>query len=381
VLLACAAAVAAACGGGLYLQEIVTKTTKPARVVVIFSVEDRNGPVTDLTPESFRLSEDGLAVSNTADWHLTKPDLRARQRTLLLVDYGGRISEADRTAVANAARIFVDRMRGIGKMAVYAFDGSAEPHLISPFSEDLPQEDLAKLDTFEAKDVSTDLHSGYRSAFDVLVTELRKGSLDIGAMVVVARAPDRAARLTLGELTDHIDAADVQMPRYAVGVGDSVRQAGLAELSTAEPIYLATTAELGKALYELATKLREHGTSYYLLSFCSPARAGDHELTVEARRTSRDDKGEPVEEWGSLSHRFSAEGFGPGCDPRRADEGEGGGGAGGQGGGGGGGSATAPATTATPASTDGGPQPAVPVPAPGAQPAGQPGAQPGGSGD
>jgi hypothetical protein len=131
-------------------------------------------------------------------------------------------------------------------------------------------------------------------------------------------------------------------------------------------------ADLGKALYELATKLRTQSTSYYLLSFCSPTRAGQHELTIEARRTIKDEKGKPLEEWGTLSHVFSAEGFGAGCDPAKTDEG--GAGAGGEGGAGGAPAAgsAAPAVSGAPVVPGpapppkaSGPAPAIPVPAPG----------------
>lgn len=336
LILAC---LVVACGGGLYLREVTSKTLKPARVVVLFSVEGQEGVITDLTATNFTILEDGRQVPNASDWKVSKADLRANHRALLLVDLGGRISPADRTAVANAARVFVDRLRGVGKTAVYAFDGAADPHLITPFSEDVPQEDLDKLDKFEAKDSSTDLHSAYKATHDALVAELKKDTLGVGAMVLVSRGPDRASRMSGSDLLRFIEQSEVRVPRHAVGIGEPTRQADLESLSTEEPVYVAKTADLGKALYDLATWLRTQSTNYYLLSFCSAARAGRHELTIEARRTFREKNGDEIEESGTLSYVFSADGFGAGCDPAATATEEGAGGAGGAGG--------APATSAS----------------------------------
>jgi hypothetical protein len=369
VLLAC---LIVACGGGLYLKSVATKAVKPARVIVLFSVEGQSGPIGDLQRSNFTLKEDGRDVANSADWQLSKPDLRGRHRALLLLDYGGRISAVDRAAVANAGRMFVDRMRGVGKVAVYVYDGAAEPHLITPFSEDVPQEDLAKLDSFEATDVSTDLHSAYKGAYDALAAELRKDALGVGAMVVMARGPDRASRVTGRDLQEHLEQSDVQVPRYAVGLGETTREADLEGLSSEEPTYVAKSSDLGKTLYELATKLRTQSGSYYLLSFCSAARAGQHELTLEAKRTAKNEKGEEVEQTGSLSHVFNAEGFGAGCDPNATDD-QGAGGGGGAGGAGGAPAATSAVPVASsappaPAPKGSGPSPAIPVPQPGGSP-------------
>jgi hypothetical protein len=57
----------------------------------------------------------------------------------------------------------------------------------------------------------------------------------------------------------------------------------------------------------VAERIKGMAARYYLLSYCSPSRAGMHELTVEAV---------VGEERGDLSYSFDAEGFEPGCDPQ-----------------------------------------------------------------
>jgi hypothetical protein len=65
-----------------------------------------------------------------------------------------------------------------------------------------------------------------------------------------------------------------------------------------------------KALDDVGTRIESHAKSYYLLSYCSPARAGRHEVRVEA--AFKDSEGDKS---GSFDARFDATGFAPGCDP------------------------------------------------------------------
>src|SRR4029079_19835147 len=48
--------------------------------------------------------------------------------------------------------------------------------------------------------------------------------------------------------------------------------------------------------------------NYCLLSDCSPSRAGEHEVEVEANGAGSS---------GRLAYRFNANGFGPNCDPNQ----------------------------------------------------------------
>ena len=58
----------------------------------------------------------------------------------------------------------------------------------------------------------------------------------------------------------------------------------------------------------LLEKLKAKGTRYYLLSYCSPSRAGKHKLMVKVTFKGKS---------GSLEHEFNAKGFRAGCDPKR----------------------------------------------------------------
>ena len=65
---------------------------------------------------------------------------------------------------------------------------------------------------------------------------------------------------------------------------------------------------LAKAFDAIAERVEAFTKSFYLLSYCSPARAQEHDLKVEANANGRS---------GSLTYHFDANGFGPNCDSGR----------------------------------------------------------------
>jgi hypothetical protein len=67
-----------------------------------------------------------------------------------------------------------------------------------------------------------------------------------------------------------------------------------------------------KAFDEIGAKVDGRTKSFYLLSYCSPSRAGKHEVEIEAFVV--DAKGREGES-GKVASDFDATGFAPGCDP------------------------------------------------------------------
>jgi hypothetical protein len=65
------------------------------------------------------------------------------------------------------------------------------------------------------------------------------------------------------------------------------------------------------AFDKIAAHIEAHTKRFSLLSYCTPARKGEHEVTVEAHTKNPEGSG-------SLKYRFNAEGFGPppDCNPK-----------------------------------------------------------------
>ena len=57
-----------------------------------------------------------------------------------------------------------------------------------------------------------------------------------------------------------------------------------------------------------AARIAAMSQRYYLLGYCSPARAGEHQVKIVARGMGKS---------GSLSYDFTATGFRPDCDPTK----------------------------------------------------------------
>ena len=67
-------------------------------------------------------------------------------------------------------------------------------------------------------------------------------------------------------------------------------------------------ADIARGFDQVADRIEAASRHFYLLSYCSPSRAGEHDVEVEAVSDGKR---------GRLSHHFSAAGFGPRCDPNQ----------------------------------------------------------------
>jgi hypothetical protein len=83
--------------------------------------------------------------------------------------------------------------------------------------------------------------------------------------------------------------------------------------------HVTSADALQDAASKIADELDERGRSFYLLSYCTAARGGEHRVKLEVAREHADEKGKVSVDHGSLSYAFKADGFGPGCTPSVPD--------------------------------------------------------------
>lgn len=300
----------AGCGGGLKLTKVDAAYRKPSNVALFFAVEDNDGePVADLLATDFKIYEDGKIVSiDESRQTIVNPEVAAVHQTLLLVDMSASVTESDQVAqIVQAAQQFVAQVGSYQKVAVYAFDGSKEIHEIAPFSDDGRRANagLAKLSAFHTKDPSTNLHGAVVKGLQRLDESLDRATVPLrfGTLVVFTDGTDRAARVPLQEMVDAIDASANEV--FAIGVGNEIDDATLARIGRSGYIRVDDTDALRGAFAQIGDRIVGYTRRYYLLSYCSPARAGKHVVTIEAH--ARDTSGQ-------LSYEFDAKGFEPGCD-------------------------------------------------------------------
>ncbi len=301
--------------GGLRLTAIKAAQQRPSNVAVYFKVHASSGdPVGGLTADKFRIYEDGQLVSQyESNQTILNPQVAAVNYTLLLVDMSGSVSgSGSGDALAQAVGAFTDRVEREQKVALFAFDGSPDLYPIVPFT-DQPgnaKAGVQQLATFKPKDPSTNLNGAVVKALDELDSALARASqpLKFGTLVVFTDGTDRANRVPTATMLQHIH--DKPFDVFAIGLGAEIKASELEQIGKSGTAMAADKNAVVKAFADVGGRIDARTKSFYLLSYCSPARAGKHEVRIEA--AVKDGKGEKT---GSLVSDFDATGFAPGCDP------------------------------------------------------------------
>jgi len=317
-LCAVLAASAIGCGGGLKLTPIRATSNRPSNVVVYFKVQNGKEPVGGLTAESFKIYEDGDLVSQyESKQTILNPDVAASHFTLLLVDMSGSITDSGAVdTLVDAAGSFAERIeqQKQQKVAVYAFGGEEHLHTIVPFTTAGGAKAAVKgLSGYKPADPSTNLNGAIIEGLKELDKALATAPnpLRFGTLVVFTDGSDRARRVKWDDVQKALN--DTPYDVFAIGLGAEMQDAELARIGKDGTAKAADKAQVVKAFDDIATRIEGMTKAYYLLSYCSPARAGKHELTVEAHAKLQTGD----ESSGHLKSEFDAAGFGIGCDPNQ----------------------------------------------------------------
>ncbi len=307
------ALLAGGCGGGLQLEVVDAAHRKPSNVAVFFSVETADGePVANLVATDFKIYEDDVLVSvDESRQTIVSPEIVAEHHALLLVDMSASVTESDKIpAVVQSVSDFVDEVGRYQRLGVYAFDGSEKLHEILPFTsadrESATRAAVARLGEFRAKDPSTNLHGAVLQAVDELDRAVKRSQAPqrFGTLVVFTDGTDHAARLSFEDMVARLDQSE--HATFAIGVGNEIDDATLQQIGRDRYIRVEDKDALQAAFQQIGSRIVDLTRRYYLLSYCSPARAGKHEVKIEAGADGAS---------GVLGYSFDAKGFDPGCDP------------------------------------------------------------------
>lgn len=302
--------------GGLTVKVHEQDAKKPNNVWMFFSVKDGDNGVANLTADDFVIYEDDKLVSKFESKQVIQnPEVSAVMYTMLLLDFSGSITESDSAnAVVDAAKAFSDRIGERQKVAVFVFDGEEKIHSVVPFTEAKGSVEggLEGLRTRKPRDPSTNLHGAVVQGLQELKTGLDKDQrpLKFGTLVVFSDGTDRAARVSRQDMMKEIDHPDYEdYELYAIGVGAEIDKSDLENIGRDGTELATDKAKVQEAFDRVAARVESHMKSFYLLSYCTPARNGVHEVTVEVR--TKEDKS------GKGETNFDASGFGPppDCNP------------------------------------------------------------------
>lgn len=281
---------------------------KPSNVAVYFTVDTRDGqPVPGLSAEQFRIYEDEHLVSAfESKQTILNPEVAARHYTLLLLDMSGSVTKSGQLPELQAAvDRFTERVSKLQDTAVYAFDGRTDLVPLRGFGPPAP----IHLSGFTTKDPSTNLHGAIVKGVEVLRKQLERSPvpLSFGTLVVFTDGTDHAARASRDDARRAIESVEFDV--FMIGVGAEIDEQGLRALSKSGAALSKDSSTVGAQFDAIAERIEGFSKRFYLLGYCSPARAGRHRVTIEP--FTSDGKS------GKLEHEFSADGFGPDCDPNR----------------------------------------------------------------
>jgi hypothetical protein len=302
--------------GCLHLGLVDASVKKPSNVAVYFNVtDDKHVGVPNLTAEQFHVYEDGKIVSPfESKQTILNPEVAAVQYTLLLMDMSGSVTNSGQAPVlADAAAGFSERVGKTQEVAVYAFDGAKEIHPMVGFTSGggSVAGGINALRSYKPRDPSTNLNGAVIEALTVLSKQMERAQqpLRFGTLVVFTDGTDHAHRVSREDLMKALDETGTQISVFVIGVGAEIDPGELRAIGRQGAVLSKNPAEVKAAFDKIAEQVEAYTKSFYLFSYCSPARAGEHDVRIEA-----DVKGRGK---GSLEYHFNANGFQPNCDPNQ----------------------------------------------------------------
>jgi hypothetical protein len=297
----------------LMMRLINSSVQKPSNVALYFSVETPSGdPVAGLAAKSFQISEDGRLISPyESKQTILNPQVAVVHHVLLLLDLSGSIVESGSlTSLISAANSFTERITRKNNVAVYGFDGRKSLIPVANFTKNAEsvKTALSALQTHKVKDPSTNLNGAVVNAVKKLDKEMSRSRqpLRFATLVVFTDGTDRAHRVTSEEMYKVLDRSSANV--FVIGLGGEIDESQLNSLGRNGFVKAADEKSINDAFDHIAARIEASGRKFYLLSYCSPARAGEHQLQVQVSHEGLN---------GTLSHTFNADGFRPNCDPNR----------------------------------------------------------------
>ncbi len=303
--------------GGARIDELATGASKPSNVAAFVSVTRKGKPVGGLPASAFQLEENGQPIdAETSQLRLIDPAMHAAFHSVLLVDLSQSNQAASRMLLAKAAGAFVRRVRLGQTVTVAAYDGSNQVRVVGEYALDrhaTAPEIVEPLASLAPADPSRNLRGAVAQGLEILNRRLEASRAvgKVGTLAVFVRGPDLAGRFPEKELDDVLSGDTNKLVTIDVN-GD--KQDDTAErVSESGAVHAQSADTLPIAFEEAATLVDGLRDQYYLLSYCSPSRAGKRKLTVTVSVPDAEGK----DDHDSFSTAFDATGFTAECDPQK----------------------------------------------------------------
>jgi formylglycine-generating enzyme required for sulfatase activity len=285
-------------------------------LALFFTVDDCAGrAVTGLTASDFVILEDGSPLSSGAQASVLPSDGRGIFVSLVL-DLSSTVEPVVPELLAGA-RAFIDSLEAARlpiQLQISAFGGDATATVRKRYSLDIPAARLAidELARWRPTDAgTTNLHGAVVQAMSesaaaqaAFLSRNQGGAFASGYVVVFTDGTDTAARVTLSQAQAAVSRSKDAF--YMVGLeGLDYNDAALTAIAPANHLFRAATeAQLTREFAALANRIAGQAEGTYLLGYCSPKRAGSHEVSIQVAG---------AENRSTARHPFDATGFDGTC--------------------------------------------------------------------
>jgi len=298
------------CGllGGVRVEAVATSAQKPANVAAYLAVSAGDEPLTELEAKNFHVYENGQELdARQIQRSLLSRETVTHERVLLLVDVSGQPTPEQRAAYAHAVEAFVRKLQPSLSVSVRAFDGSPGLKSLGDFPRGGAAAGASPLLKLNPKDASRDLHGAVVAGLAELdrAAQASPKPVELGTLVVFANGPDLAGRTDERQLDEALEKTEHAVIGIVVGP-----DAGYLGFARDGVIHAQAADTLPIAFEEAGARVAATHAKYYLLSYCSPARAGTRRARVEVVYEDKDGG----EHSGSVEFELDATGFGPGCN-------------------------------------------------------------------
>jgi len=317
--LVAAVAVGCATGQQLEIKKTAVSAHPPANVAFYLKVmeAETHQPVV-LTSSDFGVVEDGKVVSSKKGKRTLAPAKTVVDRfVLVMVDLSGAIVDSEYLPnLRDSIRAMLARLSRQAHVGLIGYDGTGPVPFLT-FEDDDQRGAFENLRQFRPRERDSDLWGAFLTGLDTLNEAVAKSQRPFkeGSLVVITDRPDKAGKHSREEALDRAvkSANDV----YVVGIGDRIIREELERIGKTHAEFAREQKDLGKAISATTKAIDDKMSLDYVFSYCSPKRRGNHdvELRIETPK------------WhGNVMHRFSAKGFGKGCDPKTKPDFQGAGG-------------------------------------------------------
>jgi hypothetical protein len=304
--------------GTLKVRPLATGADEPANVAIYVGVTDQGEPLTDLDASSFHIYENGELLSpDKIKTTLLPRELVTSEHVVLLVDLSGELSDEQRSTYAHSVEAFVRKLQTTLPVTVLAFSGGEAPKKVGEYARagsdlNAAQPNALTLAKLVPPDPSRDLNGAVVAGLEELDARLEAEGkpVELGTLVVFARGPDLAGRVSAEKLAEVLGSSQAGI--IGIGVEPETPYLDFAQngvFRAGNPEQVPNAIPI--AFEEAASRIMKVYRRYYLVAYCSPARAGKPKARIEVVFKGEDGK----ERRGDSNFDFDATGFAAGCDP------------------------------------------------------------------